>query len=82
MSIACEHCKKKVPLYQCPVCKATAHVDKKAGSLVLHLPSPTMPKNIKPRATPLSFHFPSHPDCEFAKTINQIDLNKLVKVTA
>lgn len=80
MSNPCELCKKKIPLYRCPVCKATAHVDVKARLLVLHLPAPAIPKNSKPRTPPLSFHFPSHPDCELAKPVDQIDLQKLVKV--
>lgn len=82
MSVPCQLCQKKVPLYKCSVCKTTAHVDKKSGLLVLHLPAPTFPKNIKPRTAPLSFHFPSHVDCELAKPINQINLDKLVKVYA
>jgi len=80
MSVPCELCKKKIPLYKCPVCKATAHIDQKNGVLVLHLPAPVIPKNVKPRTPPVSFHFPSHIDCELGKPVDKIDLQKLVKV--
>jgi len=80
MSITCTLCKQKAPLYKCPVCKTTAHVDKTTGQVVIHLPSPKIPKDIKARTLPLSLKFPSHPDCELAKPVNMIDLTKLEKV--
>jgi len=78
----CAQCKKGKTLYKCPVCGATAHIDKPKKLLVIHLPPIKPPKAGIERKPPVSFCFPSHFDCELAKPINLIDLEKLEKVEA
>lgn len=80
MSSPCAHCEKGEPLYKCPTCGATAHIDKKKKLLVIHVPPIKLPKTFKPHSGPLSFCFPSHFDCELGKPVNEIDLKKLEKV--
>jgi Cu/Ag efflux protein CusF len=76
--MSCPLCKQKVPLYKCPKCGLTGHVDLEAKTVTLHM-SPIDAKNLKPRMQ-AAFSVPSHVDCEFAKRIDQIDLDKLEKV--
>jgi len=74
----CPLCTQKVPLYKCPKCGLTGHIDVETKTVTLHMPTLDM-KNIKP-GKQAAFSVPSHFDCEFAKRIDQIDLDKLVKV--
>ena len=53
-------------IYQCPVCKVSAEIDKAGNKKTLLISSP-------------QFIFPFHPDCELAKSAKDIDLSKLVK---
>ncbi len=54
-------------IYQCPVCKVRADIDKEKRQLKLLVDKPV-------------FSFPSH-DCELAKSVDKIDLTKLEKLT-
>lgn len=74
----CVMCKQNKPLYKCPVCWATGHVDLKTKTLVLH--APALDPKILVKGKPVAMAFPSHFDCEFAKPITQIDLNNLIRV--
>lgn len=81
----CKHCKNKEPLYKCPTCGATAHIDKKRKEVIIHAPQLLKPEDMLARArsgnpTPVSVCFPSHADCEISKSVDKIDLKKLVKV--
>lgn len=76
MSSVCPSCKKGQTLYRCPTCGAAAHVDVKKREMVIHLPEMKLPTS----NTPFSTCFPSHPDCELGKSVDQVDLSKLVKV--
>jgi hypothetical protein len=71
--------KNEKQLYKCPTCGAVAHIDKEHKQITMRLSMPNLPKP-KPVMAPISIAFPNHPDCELAKSINDIDLNKLVKV--
>ena len=79
MSFRCPRCKKGEPLYKCPTCGATAHIDKKKREIVVHIP-PFKPPRPEPFKAPVTMTFPSHFDCELAKPVDQIDLKKLEKV--
>lgn len=74
----CLLCQQKVPLYKCSVCGLTGHVDVKNKTVTLH-PPPLDPKKFK-KQMQTTVSYPSHFDCELAKPINLINLDKLVKV--
>jgi hypothetical protein len=80
-SAYCPLCKQGVSLYKCPKCGLTGHVDVEAKTVTLHMQILDTTKKVKPRGPPSAFSVPSHADCEFAKPINQISLDKLEKVT-
>ena len=62
---------------QCPICKAEAEIDENRKAIVIHLPPLNLPKTFAPFST----CFPSHADCELAKPVDKINLDKLVKLT-
>jgi len=76
----CALCKKKAPLYRCPVCGASGHVDVEAKTVTLHAP-PLDPKILR-KHLPVSVCFPSHFDCELAKPVTEINMKKLILVEA
>lgn len=80
MSFSCLKCGKE-PLYRCPTCGTTAHINKKTKEIVIHLPTPNIPKP-KPFKLGPTFTFPSHFGCELAKPITEIDIKKLILVEA
>lgn len=79
MSFSCQHCKKGEPLYKCPTCGATAHINKENKEVTIHIQpfTPQKPTPFKPRPT---YTFPSHFGCELAKPIDKIDIKKLILV--
>lgn len=81
MSYNCPLCDKGDPLYKCPKCGVTAHINKKTKGIVIHLPEfkPSKPEPFKPAVT---HTFPTHFDCPLALPVDRIDLDKLVKVEA
>ena len=83
MSFQCPLCLKGVPLYRCPVCGASAHINFKTKTLTVHAqPLQLKPTDIKAGKPAMSFCVPSHFDCELAKPITEIDLKKLILVEA
>ncbi len=70
---------KEKQLYKCS-CGATAHIDKKNKQRLIYFPLSELPKTITPFKPPITICFPSHVDCELGKTVDKIDLEKLVKV--
>lgn len=79
MSFSCPHCTKGEPVYKCPTCGATAHINKETKEVVVHIPRFNPPKPV-PFKPGLTYTFPSHFDCELSKPITDIDLKKLEKV--
>lgn len=79
-SMNCEPCRRGEPLYECPICKARAHIDKKNKVTIVHIPQWKQPKQIKPFSGPVTRNYPSHFNCELAKPVMEIDLKKLVLV--
>lgn len=80
MSFLCPLCGKE-PLYECPSCHARGHIDFKTKTITVHAqPFQLKPSDIKAGKPPMSFCVPSHFDCELARPINEIRLDKLVKV--
>lgn len=78
MSITCQLCQEKKPLYKCPVCGLAGHVDIETKTVVLHA-QPLDPKLFR-KGMQITVSFPSHFGCEFSKAIDKIDLKKLVQV--
>lgn len=71
---------KEGQLYECSVCGATAYIDKKTKQLLIRFPPLELPKTIVPFKVPIAISLPYHDDCELSKPVDQIDLEKLVKV--
>ncbi len=72
---------KEGQLYECSVCGATAYIDKKTKQLLIQFPPLDLPKKtITPFKAPITISLPYHDDCELNKIVDQIDLEKLVKV--
>lgn len=70
---------KEGQLYKCSVCGSTAYVDKKTKQMLINFGPMELPKKLGALTGPISVCLPSH-DCELGKTVNKIDLKKLVKV--
>lgn len=80
VNIKCAGCLKNEPLYKCPTCATTAHINLKTKEIVIHLAPMAMPKSFERFGAPISMCFPSHFNCELAKPIADINLAKLVRV--
>lgn len=78
MSFQCPLCTRKTPLYKCPVCGASAHINLETKTVTIH--APTLDPKLLRKNVPISMCVPSHFDCELAKPISVINLDKLVKV--
>lgn len=59
--------------YRCGTCGAVAEIDKGTKTMIIEYKAP---KVVKLRRS-LGFARPSHLDCEFTKTIDDIDLEQL-----
>lgn len=67
---------------RCPICKAEAEIDKEKKLLVIYVPPPKVPERSTLYTPPITTCFPSHFDCELSKPIDQINIDKLVRVEA
>jgi len=67
--------------YRCPTCGAIGEVDKENKTLTVQYEAPKIPEpNPQTGNRPVSFKYPSHLDCEFRKTVDEIDVSKLTPV--
>lgn len=66
---------------RCPICKAEAEIDENRKAIVIYLPPLNLPVTSAPFKPPVSTCFPSHADCELAKPVDKINLDKLVKLS-
>lgn len=78
MSYKCPLCVKNVPLYKCPVCGITGHVDVEHNTVTLHIPP--FDKAFFRKDFRVAVTYPSHLDCELAKPADKIDVKKLIRV--
>lgn len=65
--------------YKCLVCGTVADIDKENKTMIREAPAIKHPKPGKDHRL-YAFTFPSHPDCELAKPIDEIRLEALKEV--
>ena len=75
----CPQCTQKAPLYRCPKCGLTGHVDVEGKTVTIH--PPAIDTKLLKKGKQVTMCYPNHFDCEFAKPVNQIDTSKLEKVS-
>lgn len=67
--------------YRCPKCDAIAEVDKERKTITVEVKAGKIPTPTLGTLSPVvAFAFPSHPDCEFNKPVDEIDLENLIEV--
>lgn len=67
--------------YKCPDCGAVAEIDKEKKVVTVEVPAAKLtPPKLGSKTRVSTFTFPSHFDCEFNKTVDEIDLGKLEPV--
>jgi len=66
--------------YRCKKCGAVAEIDLENKKIIIEPETMVPPPLTAGVARQISFGFPSHPDCEFAKPINEINLKNLEPV--
>lgn len=67
--------------YKCGTCGAIAEIDKEKKTITVEVKAGKIPDlTLGTRGSVSAFTFPSHPDCEFNKPVDEIDLENLVEV--
>lgn len=66
--------------YRCRKCGAVAEIDFENKKIIIEPKPMAVPSLTGMVSRQISFAVPSHPDCEFAKPINEINLKNLEPV--
>lgn len=70
-----------MPRYKCRICGREGEVDKERKFMSVEITLPLQPGfKITPRGPPMAMTTVGHSDCEFNKSVSEINLDKLDKL--